>query len=173
MLCDSVSCWIMGCDGVGAQLKKQLGIRFGKPADGQFTLLPVTCQGACDRAPVMLVDGAFGNHLDVDKINAIEGTKNNGNAHNAKYRPWQIAAQPATISGQWPIEPRISALLEMESKDILQLLQDANLRGRGGAGFPTGMKWSFIPMYKDREKKRKYLVVNADEMEPGNFRIDC
>ncbi|MCB1662742.1 MAG: NADH-quinone oxidoreductase subunit NuoF, partial [Pseudomonadales bacterium] len=63
------------------------------------------------------------------------------------------------------------ALLEMESKDILQLLQDANLRGRGGAGFPTGMKWSFVPMYKDREEKRtKYLVVNADEMEPGTFK---
>jgi len=63
------------------------------------------------------------------------------------------------------------ALLEMESQDILQLLQDANLRGRGGAGFPTGMKWSFVPMYKDRSEKRpKYLVVNADEMEPGTFK---
>ncbi|MCF7982449.1 MAG: NADH-quinone oxidoreductase subunit NuoF [Pseudomonadales bacterium] len=62
------------------------------------------------------------------------------------------------------------ALLEMESKDILQLLQDANLRGRGGAGFPTGMKWSFVPMYKDREERPKYLVINADEMEPGTFK---
>lgn len=65
------------------------------------------------------------------------------------------------------------ALLEMEPGDILQLLQDANLRGRGGAGFPTGMKWSFVPMYKDREelkRRPKYLVVNADEMEPGTFK---
>ncbi len=65
------------------------------------------------------------------------------------------------------------ALLEMESGDILQLLQDADLRGRGGAGFPTGMKWSFVPMYKDREelqRRPKYLVINADEMEPGTFK---
>ncbi len=65
------------------------------------------------------------------------------------------------------------ALLEMESGDILQLLQDADLRGRGGAGFPTGMKWSFVPVYKDREelqRRPKYLVVNADEMEPGTFK---
>lgn len=65
------------------------------------------------------------------------------------------------------------ALLEMESGDILQLLQDADLRGRGGAGFPTGMKWSFVPMYKEREeleRRPKYLVVNADEMEPGTFK---
>ncbi|MCF7982450.1 MAG: NADH-quinone oxidoreductase subunit NuoE [Pseudomonadales bacterium] len=72
MLCDSVSCWIMGCEGVGAQLRNKLGIEFGETtADGQFTLLPVTCQGACDRAPVMLVDGELETHLDEDKITAI------------------------------------------------------------------------------------------------------
>lgn len=63
------------------------------------------------------------------------------------------------------------ALLEMESADILKLLQEANLRGRGGAGFPTGMKWSFVPMYKQGAPcQTKYLVVNADEMEPGTFK---
>lgn len=61
------------------------------------------------------------------------------------------------------------ALLEMKSGDILQLLQDADLRGRGGAGFPTGMKWSFVPM-GEHVRGPKYLVVNADEMEPGTFK---
>jgi NADH-quinone oxidoreductase subunit F len=49
------------------------------------------------------------------------------------------------------------------------MVKDANLRGRGGAGFPTGTKWSFVPMGEDAPK-RKYLVVNADEMEPGSFK---
>jgi len=65
------------------------------------------------------------------------------------------------------------ALLEMEPDDILKLLKESDLRGRGGAGFPTGMKWSFVPVYKTREALRecpKYLVVNADEMEPGTFK---
>ena len=46
---------------------------------------------------------------------------------------------------------------------------DSNLRGRGGAGFPTGKKWSFVPM-GDKARRPKYLAVNADEMEPGTFK---
>jgi NADH-quinone oxidoreductase subunit F len=54
--------------------------------------------------------------------------------------------------------------LESKPDDLIQLLKDSNLRGRGGAGFPTGMKWAFIPQGDD---KPHYLVVNADESEPG------
>ena len=54
--------------------------------------------------------------------------------------------------------------LTREPADLIDLVKDAGLRGRGGAGFPTGMKWSFIP--KDSPKPT-YLVVNADESEPG------
>lgn len=52
---------------------------------------------------------------------------------------------------------------------VLQLVKDSGLKGRGGAGFPTGLKWSFVPM-GDNAPKDKYLVVNADEMEPGTFK---
>ena len=47
--------------------------------------------------------------------------------------------------------------------------RNSSLRGRGGAGFPTGVKWSFTPTGKDAPRP-KYLVVNADEMEPGTFK---
>jgi NADH-quinone oxidoreductase subunit F len=53
--------------------------------------------------------------------------------------------------------------------DIQKIIKDSNLRGRGGAGFPTGQKWSFVPMGRDA-RRPKYLVVNADEMEPGTFK---
>ncbi len=53
--------------------------------------------------------------------------------------------------------------------DCLQIIKDSNLRGRGGAGFPTGMKWSFVPM-DDATPGHKYLICNADEMEPGTFK---
>jgi NADH-quinone oxidoreductase subunit F len=53
--------------------------------------------------------------------------------------------------------------------EIQQLVKDSGLRGRGGAGFPTGIKWSFVPM-GDGAPKTKYLVVNGDEMEPGTFK---
>ncbi|RRD46972.1 NADH-quinone oxidoreductase subunit NuoF [Tessaracoccus sp. OH4464_COT-324] len=54
--------------------------------------------------------------------------------------------------------------LKMAQANIISLVKDANLRGRGGAGFPTGMKWSFVPQDNPNPK---YLVVNADESEPG------
>ena len=54
--------------------------------------------------------------------------------------------------------------LTMQPDEVVSLVKDANLRGRGGAGFPTGMKWSFVP--KDNPNPT-YLVVNGDESEPG------
>jgi NADH-quinone oxidoreductase subunit F len=59
--------------------------------------------------------------------------------------------------------------LAMSPPDVTELVKRSNLRGRGGAGFPTGMKWSFVPMGSDAPHP-KYLVVNADEMEPGTFK---
>jgi NADH-quinone oxidoreductase subunit F len=59
--------------------------------------------------------------------------------------------------------------LTMEPAAITEVVKHSGLRGRGGAGFPTGMKWSFVPMGKDAPHP-KYLVVNADEMEPGTFK---
>ncbi len=61
------------------------------------------------------------------------------------------------------------ALKELKPQQITDLIKTSDLRGRGGAGFPTGMKWSFVPMGPDAPHP-KYLVVNADEMEPGTFK---
>ncbi|HEX9016840.1 MAG TPA: NADH-quinone oxidoreductase subunit NuoF [Chloroflexota bacterium] len=57
----------------------------------------------------------------------------------------------------------------MSPADVQQVVKDSNLRGRGGAGFPTGTKWSFVPMGPNAAHP-KYLVANADEMEPGTFK---
>ncbi|UCC40752.1 MAG: NADH-quinone oxidoreductase subunit NuoF [Candidatus Aminicenantes bacterium] len=59
------------------------------------------------------------------------------------------------------------ALKEMKPEEILEEAKKANLRGRGGAGFPAGVKWGFVPQDVD---KPKYLCVNADEGEPGTFK---
>lgn len=57
--------------------------------------------------------------------------------------------------------------LAMQPDDIINEVKKSNLRGRGGAGFPTGMKWGFIPK---QSAKPKYVVCNADESEPGTFK---
>jgi NADH-quinone oxidoreductase subunit F len=59
--------------------------------------------------------------------------------------------------------------LKLEPGQVQQQVSDAKLKGRGGAGFMTGMKWSFVPM-GENAPKQKYLICNADEMEPGTFK---
>ncbi|MDQ3615604.1 MAG: NADH-quinone oxidoreductase subunit NuoF [Actinomycetota bacterium] len=63
----------------------------------------------------------------------------------------------------------LDTALGMDQEAVIALVKDSGLRGRGGAGFPTGMKWGFIPQDPDQSggSKPKYLVVNADESEPG------
>jgi NADH-quinone oxidoreductase subunit F len=63
----------------------------------------------------------------------------------------------------------IRKALAMAPKEITDLVVNSGLRGRGGAGFPTGSKWTFVPIGKDAPHP-KYLVANADEMEPGTFK---
>ena len=72
LVCDSVSCWIMGYEEVWRHLRDRLGIDFGQTtADGRFTLLPVPCLGACDQAPAMMVDDELFGNLDPVKIDEI------------------------------------------------------------------------------------------------------
>lgn len=58
-------------------------------------------------------------------------------------------------------------LKNMDSQQVIQTVKDSNLRGRGGAGFPTGVKWGFVPR---NSEKPHYLLLNADESEPGTFK---
>lgn len=61
----------------------------------------------------------------------------------------------------------LESALRKTKKDVLKIIKDSNLKGRGGAGFPTGIKWSFAAA---TEKKKKYVICNADEGEPGTFK---
>jgi NADH-quinone oxidoreductase subunit F len=60
-------------------------------------------------------------------------------------------------------------LQKMSASDVIEAVKESKLNGRGGAGFPTGLKWSFVPRGDD-SPKTKYLIANADEMEPGTFK---
>ncbi|MGH7781412.1 MAG: NADH-quinone oxidoreductase subunit NuoE [Candidatus Binataceae bacterium] len=72
MVCDSVSCWIMGYNGIRDHLCSRLAIEVGKTtADNRFTLLPIVCLGACDHAPVMMVDQDLHVDLDTRKIDQV------------------------------------------------------------------------------------------------------
>jgi NADH-quinone oxidoreductase subunit F len=78
------------------------------------------------------------------------------------FQPWGIAH--AMKRGDWA---DTKALMAQGQDAIIQKVKDSGLRGRGGAGFPTGMKWSFMPK-ESKDGRPSFLVVNADESEPGS-----
>ena len=78
------------------------------------------------------------------------------------FQPWNLDA--ARRRGDWA---DTKALLAMGPDAIIDAIKASGLRGRGGAGFPTGMKWSFMPKTPSAERP-SYLVINADESEPGS-----
>ena len=72
LVCDSVSCWIMGFENILVHITKRLGIEFGETTpDGRFTLLPIQCLGACEQAPAIMIDGTLHGDLTPDKIDEI------------------------------------------------------------------------------------------------------
>ncbi|HEY7297988.1 MAG TPA: NADH-quinone oxidoreductase subunit NuoE [Xanthobacteraceae bacterium] len=72
LLCDSVSCWIMGYQGLCDHLQAQLGVKLGETtADGRFTLLPIVCLGICDHAPAMMIDSDTHGDLDAARLDAV------------------------------------------------------------------------------------------------------
>jgi NADH-quinone oxidoreductase subunit E len=72
LICDSISCWIMGYEDLRAHFHQRLGIRLGETTeDGRFTLLPIPCLGTCDHAPAMMIDEELYQDLTREKIDQI------------------------------------------------------------------------------------------------------
>jgi NADH-quinone oxidoreductase subunit E len=72
LICDSVSCMIMGYESLYQYISKKLGISFGgTSSDGRFTLLPISCLGDCDNAPVMIINNDHFNRLTIEKIDEL------------------------------------------------------------------------------------------------------
>lgn len=72
LVCDSVSCWILGYNQILDYLNKKLGIKFGETtSDGKFTLLPISCLGTCDHAPALMIDNDLYRDLTTDLLDPI------------------------------------------------------------------------------------------------------
>ena len=86
LFCNSVSCWIMGCERIKERIGERLGIDFGETsADGRYTLIPVPCLGDCDKAPVMMVGDEMHRLLDESSIDAlVDGGKVQGDGEGAQ-----------------------------------------------------------------------------------------
>ncbi len=184
-VCTSLPCMLRGAGDVLAQIEERLHIRPGETTpDGELTLTEVECLCACEIAPAGQLDEQFVGPLDSATILAIEGdalAAPAGSARISEPQPFVSTDGPVistrfrNTGGTWwdayvadggYVAAR-RALSSMTPSQIVDEVSRANLRGLGGAGFPTGRKWSFIPK---ASPKPRYLVVNADEGEPGTFK---
>ena len=79
LLCDSVTCWMKGCDALQQNITEQLGIGMGETtADNKYTLLPMTCLGACDKAPVMMVGDDLHEEITAKSLQALFSNAGSG-----------------------------------------------------------------------------------------------
>jgi [NiFe] hydrogenase diaphorase moiety large subunit len=173
LISDSITDHMLGSRSLLDALCKKLGVVPGVPReDGRVTVDTTSCTGLCDQGPAMLVNGWAVTRLDENRIDNIAEL-----------------IESATAVDQWPNEffrvedniQRRDILLSDESNDgealrslidqgedaMLEQIESSGLRGRGGAGFNTGMKWRFC---KQTEADQRYVVCNADEGEPGTFK---
>ena len=184
-VCTNISCQLRGGFEIMAHAEKRLGIgnRQTTP-NGIFSLEEVECIGACSGAPAMQVNYDFYENLTPEKVDAVL------DQYAAGKHPAPVPVISGSLHEPAPGEVRVisqrfgvrdsrtlnvyrelegyqaleKALKEMTPEQIIDEMKKSNLRGRGGAGFPTGMKWSFVPK---NSPKPKYIVANADESEPG------
>jgi len=184
-VCTNISCMVRGSNELYQHIQKRLGIGHKEVSpSGTFSLEEVECMGACTGAPCMQINYDFYEDLTPEKVDEIFEQLQEGK------KPAPVAVTSGAVHERLPSEvPVISkrfgmpnsrsiatylktegyqalekTLKQMTPDTIIDEVKKSNLRGRGGAGFPAGMKWSFVP--KDTSKP-KYILANGDESEPG------
>jgi formate dehydrogenase beta subunit len=151
-VCDSLSCALNGAERLLAELPKKLG-----PG---VRVIRAPCMGACDCAPVCAVGHVQVTQADAAKLAAVAARP----PHPHVY-PTPTAFEAYCRGGGYELLK--ACLAGKRTRDeIIKIVSDAGLRGLGGAGFPTGRKWSLVRT----EPAPRLFAVNADEGEPGTFK---
>jgi len=202
-VCTTLSCALAGAERVVEELSRKLGIKPGETdPTGMFTIMPMECLGACDRAPVMMVNNehwheclkpedtaALVDKIKSDGLRALNGchlqVEQRRDSTNKTTTPVKCKANPdyEPVLTKFAFTPGGNTLdhylknqagyqglkkaLAMTPEAVIEDVKKSGLRGRGGAGFPTGLKWQFVDK---KSPKPKFIVCNADESEPGTFK---
>ena len=149
-------------------------------ADGKHSIEFVECLASCGSAPVALVNDSFAENIKLEDAAALWKTTESS---ATRIRPQAPHPREHRLifknidRGDWSNDlacylkdggyEQLRKAVLMKPEDIVEAVKKSGLRGRGGAGFPCGMKWSFI---KRGGPKPTYLICNADESEPGTFK---
>ncbi|HAO41207.1 MAG TPA: NADH-quinone oxidoreductase subunit F [Afipia sp.] len=151
-VCDSLTCAMMGAETLLGELKKGAG-----PG---VRVVRAPCVGRCDTAPAAEVGHHFVDHASVESVLAA-AKAGDTHAHLPKY----VDYDAYVAKGGYSLVNKLRSGA-MTKEDLLKALDDASLRGLGGAGFPTGRKWRAVL----GEPGPRLMAINGDEGEPGTFK---
>jgi NADH-quinone oxidoreductase subunit F len=195
-VCDDIACRVAGAEGLCAELERTMGAPGAASENGAATWLRSPCLGLCERAPAMLVQssGQSANDHAVGTVSAGQvGLVLSGQAGVGFGRPTDptVSSAPQTWSegerAGLRLLRRVGAVdpssiddyranggyealrraIRLGPEATIQQIKDSKLMGRGGAAFPTGVKWEAVatqPLHPH------YFICNADESEPGTFK---
>ena len=151
-VCDSLTCAMLGAEKLLSELQSTAG-----PG---IRVVRAPCVGRCDTAPTAEVGHHFVDHASAESILAAAQS---GDTH--AQLPDYVGYDAYVDGGGYKLLNRLRSG-ELKKEDLLKSLDDANLRGLGGAGFPTGRKWRAVL----GEPGPRLMAINGDEGEPGTFK---
>jgi NADH:ubiquinone oxidoreductase subunit F (NADH-binding)/NADH:ubiquinone oxidoreductase subunit E len=160
--CHDLSCWLQGADRRIAELRERYG------GDAGVEVTEVSCVGRCDMAPAVAVNEHPATAADAGAMIAAARSGTAGEPAHRSYgggSPWPNDPYAAGEQRYRVLRAVLSG--DLDAGQVTAALQEAGLRGMGGAGFPTGRKWELVAAQAARPK---YAICNADESEPGTFK---
>ena len=163
-VCTDLSCHLHGACDVLETLRETVEYA----GLDQWEVTGTSCLGQCDGAPAVSVNDGSYRSMSVDRLGKTVARL--AEAGKIARQPLRRRANPGLID---PYGHPLAAgslrqwVSEGDAERIVQVLEDSGLRGMGGAGFPTGVKWDLV---RKAESGVKYVICNADESEPGTFK---
>ena len=161
-VCRDMSCHLAGADGLADRIRRAIG------DDGDISVTESSCLGCCELAPAVRVNERSAHAPDPGTLAGL--LKSGGlPSWRAPDRTWRADPYAGDREAAYSTLRRV---LESEDRDeslqrVIAGLEESGLRGMGGAGFPTGLKWKIV---RGERATPKYVVCNADESEPGTFK---
>jgi NADH-quinone oxidoreductase subunit F len=175
-VCTSPSCGVAGADSLLDDVCQRLNTHHGETtADGRYTIEHTECLGLCEHAPAALISRRGQGETAVAPVKHADDLLNDSTpsyeAITAGTPQILLAGLPSdraqTLAEYGHYDALRRALFESSPEDVIETVKQSGLIGRGGAAFPTGMKWDFT---RKSNRPPHYLVCNADESEPGTFK---
>ena len=151
-VCESLTCELFGAHKLLQDIKKL--------ENKNIKVVPGPCMGRCNVAPTVCVGKNYVDEANFDKVKKTIDEKNFD-----PFIPDYINLSSYKKNGGYEIADKIKNGV-ISKKQVLDSLNESGLKGKGGAGFPTGKKWEIVSNYNGK----KYVAVNGDEGEPGTFK---